>query len=53
MMDIIEVWVCRWLIRRLLKGYGAECGSKQEGCMSCQSAETVKFLKEHIKVIKY
>lgn len=64
MMDRIEIWVCRWLIRRLRIGYGANCTTRdttdypehpralnaQGRCASCQAAEVIEWLEGHIEL---
>lgn len=60
-----EIEACKYLIKRLKAGYGANCKTSdvddfglkqyknhQARCGSCRAKETIDFLKEHIALIK-
>lgn len=55
--DTIEIWVCKWLIKRLKKGYGVHCDEVDEninelgGCVSCKAKRVIIFLQEHIELL--
>lgn len=56
MMDIIERLVCKWLIKRIKEGYGADCPDVDEnvladgGCFSCKAKLAIQFLENHINL---
>ncbi len=59
MKDYIEILVCKWLIKRIKKGYGANCTSKDidtnnkyPRCASCEAKETIEWLEKNIELIK-
>lgn len=67
MMDKIEIWACRWLIKRIKGGYGADCEhldyeedalmiphelNAQGRCGSCRAKEVVQWLEEHIELLE-
>ncbi len=50
--DTIEIWVCKWLLRRFQTAY-TPCGCEFEyKCMNCRAGETIAFLKENIAILE-
>lgn len=52
MMDRVEIWVCRWLIRRIRAGYGAACPDYAKHCASCEARDVIEWLENHIKLLQ-
>jgi hypothetical protein len=51
-MNKIEILVCRWLIGRIRKGFGADCKGYMPECVSCRAKECIEFLEEFIELNK-
>lgn len=62
---MIEKLICKFLIRRLKKGYGADCNTydlfdsdnipkdkviSNGRCFSCRAEEAIAFLEEHVRL---
>ncbi|MCX6712491.1 MAG: hypothetical protein NT041_02280 [Candidatus Vogelbacteria bacterium] len=52
MLENLEILLTRFLIKRLRKGYGADCPDYEKTCASCQAKRTIEFLEKHIELLK-
>lgn len=51
-MDYIEKLICKWLIKRIKKNYGADCPDYEPECVSCRAKKCIKFLEENINLLE-
>lgn len=47
----IKFW--QYVIYLIRKSYGANCPDYEETCFSCQAKDVIKFLEEHIDLIRF
>ncbi len=51
-LDTIEIWVCKWLIKRLQTAYTPYCDEFEIECVNCQAHKAIAFLKENIAILE-